>query len=60
MVSSLKVSAGISQISSSPGNNGPANQIPVTRDWFLAKTMVLCDCSKHDSQVSLLLFLIDG
>ena len=60
MVSSLIISAGISQISSFPGNNGPANQIAVTRDWFLAETKVLCDRSKHDSQVSLLLFLIDG
>ena len=60
MVSLLIFSNGISQISSFPGNNGPANKIAVTRDCFLAETMVLCGRSEHDSQVSFFLVLIDG
>ena len=60
MVSSLIFSTGTLQISSFPGNNGPANKIAVKRGWFLPEAMVLCDCSEHDSQVLLFLVLIDG
>ena len=49
---SLVFSSGISQISSFPGNNGSANKITVTRDWLLAKSVVLCGRKNHDNQFS--------
>ena len=56
-VSFLILSTGILQISSFPGNNGPANKILVTRGWFLAETMMLCGRSEDDDQVSFFLVL---
>ena len=58
MVRSLIFSTGILQISSFPGNNGPANKILVTRGWILAETMMLCGRSEDDVQVSFFLVLI--
>ena len=60
MVSSLIFSTGILQISSFPGNNGPANKISDTRHRFLDETIVLCGRSEDESQVSLFLILTDG
>ena len=60
MVSSLIFSTGILQISSFPGNNGPVNNIAVTRGWFLAETTVQCGQSEDDVQVAFFLVLTDG
>ena len=59
-ISSLIFSNGILQIYRFPGNNGPANNISVTRGGFLTETMVLCGLGEHDSQSPSFLVLIDG
>ena len=51
-MSSLVFLTGISQISSFPGNNGPANKITVTKGRLSAESIVLCGRSNHDSQFS--------